>query len=603
MAEMESAAEAVKPRVAGRIEGYYLLVVLFITAVTYLGTLRFDFVSDDYPQILSNPFVKAWHYVPQYFSGSLWRQLSPEAGLGAYRPVYLLWIRLNYAMFAGRSFGWHATAILLHLLATWLVYVAVRKMTGRFNLAWLSALLFGVHPIHHEVVAWVSGAGTSLFAIFFVSAFIAYLRSLEKSKTVWMTISCVLYALGMLTNEAAIAFPLLVFAHAWIAGAAGEREKRVEFAGRIYSPFLAAAIYAPVAAVYCFLRYKITPGAMQPAGSASFFTWVLTLPSVLFFYVRNWFFPAHLSGYYDLYDQTHLSAAHVLLPALIVLGLVGSIWALRKKLGVREISFAAAWIVVPLLPALAFLVFPPDELVHDRYFYVPSIGASLLVALCLERALASRKAKTVFGQPLPVVTGALAVTLVLAGCTVWTSSSWKDGYSMFSRAHESAPENSAAASGLSEEYMDQRKFDQAEEVLESVESNGRGNSRFALDLGRVKYFKKQYDNAEKNIRRSIALGPNAGEPYVYLGMIQLKEDHRKEALVSLRRAVELNPKEAHFLTSYGIVLEVNGDCPAAMSQFEAALALNPGDGLTEREVDRCRAAAARSGSQAGPSKP
>ncbi len=56
-------------------------------------------------------------------------------------------------MFKTQPFGWHATTVLLHLLVTGLVYLVVREMTVRAGVAWLTALIFGVHPIHHEVVA------------------------------------------------------------------------------------------------------------------------------------------------------------------------------------------------------------------------------------------------------------------------------------------------------------------------------------------------------------------------------------------------------------------------------------------------------------------
>jgi tetratricopeptide (TPR) repeat protein len=601
MAGAESSGAGLNAQGAGAPEKYYLRIVLLITSITYLGSLRFDFVSDDFSQIVSNPFIKAWHYVPQYFSGVVWRQMFPSAPVELYRPLVLVWMRLNYAIFVTRSFGWHAMAILLHVLVTWLVYVLVKKITGRFTPAWLAALFFGVHPVHHEVVAWISGAGESLFAVLFLAAFLAYWKSLEKSKAMWMTISCVLFALGLLSNEAAVVLPVLVFAHDWIAGSSMEREERAEFAGRIRDAILSAAIYVPIAAVYFFARYRAASGYRQAGASASFSTWLLTLPSVLFFYARNWFFPAGLAENYDLYYQSRVDWAHVVMPALIVLALGGMIWVLRKWIDAREINFAAAWIVAPLLPALAFVQFQPEELVHDRYFYVPSIGASLLVALCLERALASRR--MVFGQPVRVVAGALTLTLVLAGCAIWTSSFWENGFTMYTRAHEIAPRNSAAASGLSEEYLNRKDFDRAEALLASVAGNSGGDSRFSLNLGRTQYFKRQYASAEENLRRSIALGPYVGEPYVYLGMIQLKQDHPREALVNLRRAVELSPLEPHYRTSYGIGLEVNGDCASAMSQFEEALALNPGDGLTQREIFRCRSAAAAAGKGSGAAKP
>ncbi len=103
MAATESSGAVLNPKGKTTPESYYLRIVLLITAVTYLGSIKFDFVSDDYSQIVSNPFVKAWRYAPQYFSGSVWRQLVPPTPGGTYRPLMLLWTRLNYAIFADRS--------------------------------------------------------------------------------------------------------------------------------------------------------------------------------------------------------------------------------------------------------------------------------------------------------------------------------------------------------------------------------------------------------------------------------------------------------------------------------------------------------------------
>jgi protein O-mannosyl-transferase len=578
-------------------ESYYLRIVLLLTAATYLGTVKFDFVSDDYRLILSNQFLKAWRYAPQYFSGSAWRQLFPPVPGGTYRPVLLLWARLNYAIFSDRSLAWHAVAVLLHVLATWLVFAVARKMTGRFTPAWVAALLFGVHPMHHEVVAWVWGSGESLFAVLFLAAFLAYLESLETSRMFWICVSGALYLVALLSNGAAIVLPVLVFAHAWITGGSEQTAEGRALAGRLKRAAIPAAFYIPIAAAYALVRFEATAGQNQPMSVASVSSWLLTLPSVLFLYARNWFFPARLGGYYDLYYQPHADWAHVLAPALVVAALAVAIWGLSKWLGGRDILLAAAWIVVPLLPALPLWLLPPDELAHDRYFYLPSAGMSLLVALCLERLLNARR--HAFGQPLRLTAGVLAIASILAVCTVRASSFWRSDEAFFTRAHEIAPANSAAASGLSEEYIDQRQFGQAEALLQSAGENGSGDSRYLLNLGRAQYLQKQYDSAEKNIRHSIAVSPYAGEPYVYLGMIQLKQDHPHDALANLQRAVEISPEEAHFHTSYGIVLEVNGDCPAAISQFEAALALNPGDGLTQREIFRCRANSAAP----GPAKP
>jgi Tfp pilus assembly protein PilF len=569
-------------------ERYFIKVILALTAITYLGTVKFDFVYDDYPQILSNPFVKSWQYVPQYFSGSFWKQLSPLIPENYYRPLFLLWTRMNYSIFGQNSYGWHATAVGLHLLVTWLVYVLAKRLTGRLTVAWLTALIFGVHPIHHEVVAWISGTTESLFAIFFLAGFLAYLQSERKSRTIWMTVSCALYAAALLCKETAVVLPALVFTHNWISNSPAERSEKTEYLQRFRRAIGSIVCYVPIAVVYLYVRHRVLSGFSHTLSGASFSAWLLTLPSVLLFYVKNWLVPLRLSEDYDLYYQLHLNLAHVILPVLIFVAIGCLIWKYRDQLGSREAAYAAAWIVIPLLPALDFVAFNPDQLVHDRYFYVPSIGASLLVALCIDRFAKSRR--VVFGQPLATVATAMVLTMALAACTIWTASYWMDEYSLFARAHEVAPYNLTVANKLGVELIERKEYERAQLLLESAYRENSGDYRVSLNLGRLQYVQKQYEKAEEYTRKSIALGPNVADPYVYLGMIQLKENHPREAQASLSRAVQLNPWDAHFRTSYGIVLASNGDCTAAMAQFTAALSLSPDDALTQREVFRCHAA-------------
>lgn len=567
---------------------YFIQVILALTAITSLGTVKFDFVYDDYPQILSNPFVKSWRYVPQYFSGSLWKQMSPLIPENYYRPLFLLWTRVNYSIFGQNSFGWHAMAVGLHLVVTWLVYVLVKRLTARLTVAWLTALIFGVHPIHHEVVAWISGATESLFAVFFLAAFLAYLESDRNSKTIWMTISCALYAAALLCKETAIVLPVLVFAYSWIFDSFSGRLEAKRFGQRFKRAITSIAWYVPVAVVYLYVRHRVLSGFSQNPLGASFWTWLLTLPSVLLFYIKNWFLPIRLAEDYDLYYQLQLSFARVILPALIVVAISSLLWIYRDRVGSREMAYAAAWIAIPLLPALDFVAFNPDQLVHDRYFYVPSIGAALLVALCIERFATSRR--VVFGQPLTTVVSAMVLTIILAAGTIWTEGYWMDEYTLFSRANEVAPNNLTVANKLSVELIERREYERAQHLLDAAYRENSGDFRVSLNLGRLQYVEKQYAKAEEYTRKSIALGPNVADPYVYLGMIQLKQNHPREAQASLSRAVQLNPWDAHFRTSYGIVLASNGDCNAAMVQFNAALSLSPDDALTQREIFRCHAA-------------
>src|SRR5262249_24931831 len=145
--------------------------------------------------------------------------LDTTGAFPSYRPVHLVWNQLNYSLFGMKPAGWHAAAILLHLCVTDLVYLLIRRLIPqRPWLAWMTSLVFGVHPVHHEVVAWISGATDSLFAVFFLLSFLTYLNWRTQGRWIDMAFSCVLYTLAMFSKETGIVLPALVFAHSLSSG-------------------------------------------------------------------------------------------------------------------------------------------------------------------------------------------------------------------------------------------------------------------------------------------------------------------------------------------------------------------------------------------------
>jgi protein O-mannosyl-transferase len=583
MPETKSTATGQKLRSGNDNERYFVWILLVITGITYLATLRFGFVYDDGPQIVSNPLIKAWGYLPQDFSSELWKQLIPMKPSNYYRPLFVLLMRINYTIFHDRPLGWHLTALLLHLAATWLTYTLVRKVTGQFTVAWLSALIFGVHPIHHEVVAWVSGTTESLCAVFFVGAFLAYLQSLEKSRWVWMTVSGVLYALALLSKETAILLPALVFSYECLGPKPGDESTRPKLPERIRRALVATSPYVPIALAYLiFLR-----GLGHASAPISVSVWLRTLPSILSAYVAHWIYPANLAEFYGVFYQPKLDFPHVLLPALGLFAVAAAVWAFRKRLDENMAAFAAAWIVISLLPALDTFVFSPQELVHDRYFYIPSIGAAMLTALVIVRAVNTRTG--LFGLPWHVAAAGLALSILLAPLAMRAASFWADDYTLFTRAHQVAPLNSKADINLGSDLLALGKIDEAQNLLETAFQQHPDDPGIAAYLGRLHYARKQYAEAEYYARRAVALDPSMPDGYFYLGLVLLKENRPADAESSMRRAVELNPYSAQFHISYGLSLQVNGNCGGAKEQFDVALALDPGDFITKRlQTIHCR---------------
>src|ERR1035438_4257985 len=197
--------------------------------LVFVPTLGFQFVYDDKPQIIQNPGIHAWRYLPHYFTSHAWAELYPHVSGNYYRPLFLLWFRLNHAMFGLAPKGWHLTTILCHVAATYMVFVLLRRLADSRWIAFCAATLFALHPVHMESVAWVSGVTDPLMAIFLIGSFLSYLSFREEKRGGWMALALVLFALGLLEKETIVVLGPLVFVYAWLyAGGEfwGRSEKR-----------------------------------------------------------------------------------------------------------------------------------------------------------------------------------------------------------------------------------------------------------------------------------------------------------------------------------------------------------------------------------------
>src|SRR5271155_262599 len=179
--------------------GVLLPLLGLVTFVLYSGSLSFDFVWDDWPQIVNSPIIRSWSNLPRAFGSDLWYHVARHQVY--YRPMFVAWSMLNYTLFGLRPWGWHLGAVLLHVGAVGAVYWLARRLRLEYWTAALAALIFALHPIHIEPVAWVSAASDTMVTMFAALAFGAFLNARDparKKRTAWWLASLVLLACALL---------------------------------------------------------------------------------------------------------------------------------------------------------------------------------------------------------------------------------------------------------------------------------------------------------------------------------------------------------------------------------------------------------------------
>ncbi|MGA3323738.1 MAG: hypothetical protein ABSF45_04645, partial [Terriglobia bacterium] len=370
--------------------------IITATFVAYAATLSFGFVFDDHVLIEQNDSLRSWRYLPDYFAAHIWSFRYPHLLSNAYRPFLLIWLRLNDVMFGLHAWGWHLTLVAAHVAVTYLVYRLALRLTRDTWSAVAGALVFGLHPVHVETIAEAAWADQPLATLFVLATLLTWWRSREPGrKYAWLAASLALCAAALLSKESSLVLPILVSGLAWLYGGASGREVARD-GGRIHPPLerlrsaLGAAIpYWAVILVYVPVRMQALKGFVHVVTPLSLHREVLTIPSVLLFYLRLLVWPFGLSCYYDTPYVATPGWHDFVLPALLVAAVAAAlaIWYWRTSQSVPEeakaIEFVCLWMILTLLPVLNFRLLPQSEIAHDRYVYLPSVGFALLVAIAL----------------------------------------------------------------------------------------------------------------------------------------------------------------------------------------------------------------------------
>src|SRR5438874_5808277 len=122
----------------------FAAVVAASAFFTYLPTLQFQFVYDDLGQIVSNDRIRSWTFLPSYFTQHVWAHM-PDIAAQFYRPLFLVWLRINYSLFGAQPAGWHVTSVLAHATAAVLLYAVILRIGKDRVLAVTAALIFAVY--------------------------------------------------------------------------------------------------------------------------------------------------------------------------------------------------------------------------------------------------------------------------------------------------------------------------------------------------------------------------------------------------------------------------------------------------------------------------
>lgn len=544
-----------------------VVVLLLATLACYGNILTNSFVYDDDQQILQNPYVKSWHFLPQIFGTTVWSFVGQAGTTNYYRPLMTFTFLVLWQLFGPIPFGFHLFSLVAQCAVVIVMFYAGRRLFQDRSIAFVAALIFALHPIHTEAVDWIAAVPDLEAAFFLLLALWLYADTEKLDSKIRLGVA-LCFVLALLCKE-----PALMFAPLLVAFEHGVRPERREtnFTQKLLR-------YAPVCLLgiaYLGLRILLF-GKLAPVLQRPKLTWPETIYSafaLVWDYTKLLVWPTPLSAFHVFQASHSFSEGRVLCGLLVVCLSLITLAVLHKKS--PQAAFSILWIGVTLAPVLNARWMAANVLT-ERYLYLPSVGFCWFVAWSLVHAW--RATKNVNG--LAVLrwagTGALCLLTVLAlWSTVKRNRYWETDLILYTRTLETDPEAFIIRGNLAGIYFDRRDYALAEENWK-ITLAGKPDSVNTMNGLGILYTKQgRYTEAESQLRHVIALKPLWAEGHYNLGVLLGKTGDKVQALSELKQAVELAPLNPAARQFYAEQLADCGNFLEAETQFKKSIELDP----------------------------
>jgi tetratricopeptide (TPR) repeat protein len=549
-----------------------LVLIALVAFVVFANSLGGDFVYDDNRQILRNPLIQDSTLYGKALVSDVWAFKSDGkiAASNYYRPTFIAWLILNFKIFGTSPFGWHLLNVLLHILVCALGYLLLRRWNVSQNLAFAISLIFAVHPVHTESVAWISGSPDLIFALTFLgSLFFADKWAIDKKLTN-LAVAVALYAAALGAKEVALlCVPIYFLIFSW-RNETNETAENTK--GFLNSPVTLTAIFAVVAAVFFLARWAVLGKIAQSVEDAPGFSNVLlSVPPVFVFYFKQMFFPLVLGENYPLRPIAEIGFTNFILPLIISIAIVAALLFACRKSRLRQIG--AALLLLPILPVLNVASFPSDQIVHDRYLYLPLFGLLMIVFSLLEDLL-----KRKFAQKADAVILGLAIVLSipLSIQTYLYNQTWKTNLALWAHNAKVDPASGLTFVNYGAELSSAGRYTEAIEAF-TQSINNRPNALAFMGRARNYAALKRYDEAVADLQTIINLPPENLEIYTLyqayeaIALVYTQNGNADKAETALREARNRLPIYSAALTEkLAVVLYQKGDKASALRELEAA---------------------------------
>lgn len=438
-----------------------MFLIIVIGVVVYANSLANEFVFDDGTHVVDNVAIRSLDNVPKIFTHHLTYFAGDQEGY-FFRPVESLTFAVDYFFWGLEPLGYHLTNALLHIAVCLLLFSMMNFVTRNNILSGIISLLYVVHPINTEAVAYVSGRADSISSIFLLLMMAIqrkYWIATRYKRAFFHIFILILFTLALLTKELAVLFPLLLMFTEYCF----RDENKYTPVGKQWI-FFYLPIFAVMAAWF-LLRSKVVPTQKMVEVAISMNTRLTSVGRVIYDYLRLSFFPVNLHMEYKLPFPKSLFQSYYFWPSVCLSAILFFFYRLWRK-GVSDINyrilfFGLGWFFIALLPYLN-IFFILNAPFSEHWLYISEMGLILFYVYFLFYLVKSRLSR------MATMAACIVVISLFSGMTITQNRIWKNGLTFYTYNLERAPYSAKMYNNLAMEHRDRGDLVKAKTLLEKA---------------------------------------------------------------------------------------------------------------------------------------
>ncbi len=551
------------------------LFLFFITFLVFMPVINHEFVPyDDHLYVTENNMVKKGLTL----GGLIWSFTNISAGF--WFPLTWLSHMLDCQIFGLNPGGHHFMSLLLHTINVLMLFYLFKKMTGALLPSLLVAVIFAVHPLHVEPVAWASSRKDVLSTFFWMLTMLIYIRYVKRGSIKSYLLVLLSFSMGLMAKPMLVTLPfILLLLDYWPLCRidAGQSCNKLDSQAiqiiSIHTPtnYLRLIVEKIPLFIFSLISVFITYFSEKDYGAVisleSLPIWTRLANAIVSYgnYIYESLLPIGLSVHYPPYGPLPIWKITVSFSLLIIISFISIKFHRRHP----YLLFGWLWFLVTLLPVIGLIQIGSHSMA-DRYSYVPLIGLSIAFSWGLYRLLKKLRRIKIY----PFICCIIILPLLILTCI--QLGYWQNGITLFEHAVEVNKDDLIAHNNLGLALaLEEREADAIAHFYRALAVKGMEHE-VHFNIGNAFQSILQYDKAIAHYKAALAIDPEYIEASLNLGSVFYHLGKYDKAIYYFSNVLRINPDNAIAHNNLGAILAQEGNSADAISHFKRAIQINPG---------------------------